>query len=239
MPALPKLPGLPVTKILVYFFAFVFALSAGLAVGTIVFKMQNPNAAINFGPFGTKPSPSPTPSPVVKKSPSPEPSPTGTVIPDDWLTYTNEILGFEFSYPPNATLEEGDLRGDAIEGSLISPAEFTYSVTLKINDSELFYIASSVNVSTEFLPVDPKASADALKAENDADPDAGIRMTVSEISLDGGKAYRVDSIDDERLVFFLLSKGKDDTSQISISTIAEKNSSQTVNQIIGSFKFLR
>ncbi len=238
MPDLPKLPGLPVTKILVYFFSFVLALAAGIAVGTIVFKMQNPSAAINFGPFKQTPSPSPVPSPIVQSFPSPTPSPIGTVVPDDWLTYTNEILGFEFSYPPDVTIEEADLRGDSISGSLISPAEFTYAVSAKFNDTELVYIASSVNVQSDYLPVDPKAAAEALKAENEVDGEEGLPMTIVETNLDENKAYKVESINNPLLVYFVLSNGKDETSEISISVIAEKTRAQTVEQIIRSFKFL-
>ncbi len=238
MPDLPKLPGLPVTRILVYFFAFVLALVAGIAVGTIAFKMQNPGAQINFGPFKQTPSPSPVPSPIVQKLPSPTPSPTGIVIPDDWLTYTNEILGFEFSYPPDVTIEEADLRGDSISGSLISPAEFTYAVSAKFNDTELVYIASSVNVQSDYLPVDPKAAAEALKAENEVDGEDGLQMTIVETVLDKGKAYKVESTNNPLLVYFVLSGGKDETSEISISVIAEKTRAQTVEQIINSFKFL-
>jgi len=240
MPDLPKLPGLPVTKILVYFFAFVLALAAGIAVGTIIFKMQNPDAQINFGPFKQTPSPSPTPapSPIVQKQPSPTPSPTGIIIPDDWLTYTNEILGFEFSYPPDVTIEETDLRGDSIQGSLISPAEFTYAVSAKFNDTELVYIASSVNVQSGYLPVDPKAAAEALKAENEIDGEEGLQMTIVETALGESKAYKVESTNNPLLVYFVLSNGKDETSEISISVIAEKTRAQTVEQIIRSFKFL-
>jgi len=238
MPDLPKLPGLPVTKILVYFFSFVLALAAGIAVGTIIFKMQNPDAQINFGPFKQTPSPSPAPSPIIRSLPSPTPSPIGIVIPDDWLTYTNEILGFEFSYPPDVTIEEADLRGDSISGSLISPAEFTYAVSAKFNDTELVYIASSVNVQSDYLPVDPKAAAEALKAENEVDGDEGLQMTIVETNLGENKAYKVESTNNPLLIYFVLSYGKDETSEISISTIAEKTRAQTVEQIINSFKFL-
>ena len=238
MPDLPKLPGLPVTKILVYFFSFVLTLAAGIAVGTIIFKMQNPDAQINFGPFKQTPSPSPAPSPIIRSLPSPTPSPIGIVIPDDWLTYTNEILGFEFSYPPDVTIEEADLRGDSISGSLISPAEFTYAVSAKFNDTELVYIASSVNVQSDYLPVDPKAAAEALKAENEVDGDEGLQMTIVETNLGENKAYKVESTNNPLLIYFVLSYGKDETSEISISTIAEKTRAQTVEQIINSFKFL-
>ena len=238
MPDLPKLPGLPVTKILVYFFSFVLALAAGIAVGTIIFKMQNPDAQINFGPFKQTPSPSPAPSPIIRSLPSPTPSPIGIVIPDDWLTYTNEILGFEFSYPPDVTIEEADLRGDSISGSLISPAEFTYAVSAKFNDTELVYIASSVNVQSDYLPVDPKAAAEALKAENEVDGDEGLQMTIVETNLGENKAYKVESTNNPLLIYFVLSYGKDETSEISISTIADKTRAQTVEQIINSFKFL-
>lgn len=235
MPDLPKVPGLPVVKILVFFFAIVFALVVGIAVGTILFKAQNPDVAINFGPIKQEvPSPMPTPVVNIVPSPSPLPSPVGVVIPDGWLTYTNEILGFQFSYPPDVTLEEGDLRGEAIQGSLISPAEFTYFVTAKFNNTELVYIASSVNVQGDYLPVNPKTAADALKAENET----GLGMVVTQTTLSGKTAYRVESTENPLLVFFVLSVGKDFTSETSISVIAEKSRAQTVNQIIGSFKFL-
>ncbi|OGD83890.1 hypothetical protein A3A54_01945 [Candidatus Curtissbacteria bacterium RIFCSPLOWO2_01_FULL_39_62] len=236
MPALPKLPSLPVVKILIYFFTVVFALASGIAAGTILFKAKNPDAQINL--YGTVPSPTPVPSPIIQRSPSPIPSPTGNVIPDDWLTYTNEILGFEFSYPPDVTIEEADLRGDSISGSLISPAEFTYAVSAKFNDTELVYIASSVNVQSDYLPVDPKAAAEALKAENEVDGEDGLQMTIVETALGENKAYKVESTNNPLLVYFVLSSGKDETSEISISTIAEKTRAQTVEQIIRSFKFL-
>ena len=147
-------------------------------------------------------------------------------------------MGFEFSYPPEITIEEADLRGDAIQGSLINPAEFNYAVTAKFNDTELVYIASSVNVNPEYLPINPQATADALKAENETDSESALGLEISAAVLDKNEAYRVESKENERLVFFLLSKGKDDTSEISISVIVEESRAQTINQIINSFKFL-
>jgi len=243
MPALPNLPGLPVTKLLVYFFTVVFSLACGIAVGTMIFKYQNPDAEINVGPIkqaGASPTPVPEAvfSPLISV-PSPVPSPVSNIVPDGWLTYTNEILGFEFSHPPDITIDDDDLRGDQIQGSLISPAEYTYYVSVNFNDNELIYIASSVNISDPtFLPVDPKTAADALKSENESDDGTGVNMNITTETLGENNAYRVESIDNELLVFFLFAKGNNDASEITISVIAERSRAQTVDQIIKSFKFL-
>lgn len=65
---------------------------------------------------GASPTPTPPPSPAVTlPSPTPEPTPEPTPVeptpgvPDEyegWLTYTNDVYGYEFRYPPEATVSE-------------------------------------------------------------------------------------------------------------------------------------
>ena len=93
-------------------------------------------------------------------------------------------------------------------------------------------------MQSAYLPVDPKAAAEALKAENEIDGEDGLQMTITETILDKNKAYTVESTNDPMLVYFVLSSGKDETSEISISVIADKTRALSVEQIINSFKFL-
>jgi hypothetical protein len=229
---MPKLPSISIAKILLGIFLFVLALVVGLAVGTIAFRIINPDKQINIGPIQAGPSPSPIPSPIIVPSPLPSPSPTANPIPSDWETYTNEILGFTFQYPPGVTLEESDIRGENIEDAFISEAEFNYGVTIKLTDLEFVIFASSVNVLEENLPVDPQRRASDLLASSESD------LTVSEVDFAQGTAYRVDTQDSPILLYFIFSYGKDEVSEISISVTADSTSAQVIDQMIGSFQFL-
>jgi len=52
---------------------------------------------------GLLPSPTPAIEPAAAESPTASPVPTPTT-PAGWLTYRNEMLGYEFDYPPEAEL---------------------------------------------------------------------------------------------------------------------------------------
>lgn len=224
---MPALPTLPVTKILLGFFLSVLAIIVGIAAATIAFKIQNPHAQINFGA-----KPSPSPSPIVSRSPLPSPSPTIPPIPGTWQTYTNEVLGFEFRYPDDATLEEGDLRGTEIDQSFIHTAEFTYGVTVKFTDDTFVAVSSSVNVLDEHKPIDPKVNAQGIKDNSEA------KVEIVETQLGGKKAYKIEPQDEQVLLYFITGFGKNENSEITISVFADNSFEQTVNQIISSFKFL-
>lgn len=61
----------------------------------------NPPAA----PSGLEPTAAPTATPPTLPTPSPTPTPvpTSSVVPG-WLTYENDLLGYSFSYPPEAEI---------------------------------------------------------------------------------------------------------------------------------------
>ena len=75
--------------------------------------------AIACNGSGQSPSPSPTASPSPATAP-PAPTPEPTAIPtpeptpevadeyEGWLTYSNDVYGYEFSYPPEATVSEAE-----------------------------------------------------------------------------------------------------------------------------------
>lgn len=226
MPALPDLAKSILSKLLLV----VVAAAVGVAAATYYYKSQNPGAAISLNPLEQQ-SPSPSPSP--QQSPISSSSPTTITVPSDWKTYTNEILGFEFQYPPEITLSEEDLLGEAIENAFLKPAEYDYAVTLSFTESAYVVIASSVNVREEYKPVD------TLKTAQDLSSSLGETASISDTTLGGKKAHKVVSTQDPVLVFFVLAPGKNtDSSEISISAVAEKDKEAVINQILGSFKFL-
>lgn len=229
---MPKLPEISIAKILLGIFLLVLAIVVGLAVGTVAFRIVNPDRQINIGPLSAGPSPSPIPTPIPSPSPIPTPSPTVAPIPDDWQTYTNEVLGFRFQYPPNTTLEEDDIRDEAIVDSFISEAEFTYGVTLNLTDLEFIVFASSVNVYEESLPIDPEQRAKDLKEHSET------KLAITEVDFAGGSAYKTNTEDSPILLYFIFSFGKDSTSEISISVTADSTNEDLVDQIISSFEFL-
>lgn len=228
MPALPNLVRSMLTKLLL----IVVAAAVGIAAASILYKFQNPDASLTLNPFD-QPSPSPSPSPQQSPTSTSSPATTTTTVPSDWKTYTNEILGFEFQYPPEIILSEEDLLTEAIESAYLKPAEYDYAVTLSFTESAYIVIASSVNVRDEYKPVDP------LKTAQDLGSSLGEAATISDTILGGKNAHKVVSSQDPVLVFFVLAPGKNtDSSEISISAVAEKDKEAIINQILDSFKFL-
>lgn len=101
----------------------------------------------------------PTPEPTAAAEPTPTVEPTPEVVDEHpgWLTYTNDIYGYEFRYPPGATVAEAEevafsiSPDEAADGVTIHDVYETYTGKICVQvDYDLGYVTISAPANEGF-----------------------------------------------------------------------------------------